>query len=266
MSNVKSAIRTMLICVPLFAATQAQSVSVKYSSDSIELIMLDPKAAPFGCAYNDLPAHIEINEDTRAAASIRFESSLFGFQAPPQELAEKRAEVTVRRGVDTMRVRVQKRPVGVDPKPARESIVRTALTQDEWHVVFTGQMKVCVGPGTLQVMAVDLDVLLQIGQYEGQIFITENTPEDLRLRYDIDLSKPKPQSLFRPQDEIAGRIVGNKQLGSTAPEDGRQLGTVRLFKQRVETNFTSPTDPEGFNEKTWLSVGFVLVSAKTGYK
>ncbi|WP_037293215.1 hypothetical protein [Roseobacter sp. CCS2] len=254
-------IKVMTVFASCLTATQALSVQVSYFGDSVALVMLDPEAAAFECAYNDLPAQIEINEDTRAEVRISFVSALFGYEEPPQAVVESGTEVVERRGTDSVRVRVQDNSSGVDPEPTSQDADRPTLLPDEWHVTVTGEIDFCVGLATLKIMDGNLDVRVQVGQYEAHILHTEDMPGDLRVLYQTDLSNLDPLPLIVPLESDPARANADKYVGSVAVEGGRNLGDVRFYDRQTDVKYTSPTDPDGVTDNTGLSFRFTLVEA-----
>ncbi len=253
--------QTMIAFVTCLTATQALSLNVSYVGHGVELVVLDPVTATFECAYNDLPAKVEINDDTFAEISISFELPLFDFEVPLQLLAEPGTRIVERRGTDTVIALFQDQPSGIDPSSIDKEADRPALSPDEWHMAMTAELDVCVGQGTLQIIHGNLDVVMQVGQYKAHILHTSNVPEDLRVRYQINASNSDPLPLILPREVSEAPIEGTKKVGSMAPEGVRSLGVVSFYDRQIGTIFTSPTDLEGVAEDTGLSVSFVLVIA-----
>jgi len=197
----------------------------------------------------------------------RIFSAQFGYGELPQAVAESGAEIVERRGTDILRVQVPDGSSDANPDLASQDPERRILLPDEWHVTAIGKINFCVGLGTLQIMDVNLDAHVQIGQYEAHILITNDMLEDLRLRYEIDLLDPNPVSPARPtiaipENQAPERTTVEKHVGAMAFEGGRSLGEVRFYHWLRDVNYTSPTDPDGVTDG-YMSLGFrfTLVTA-----
>ncbi|MEP3638118.1 MAG: hypothetical protein ABJN14_12770 [Paracoccaceae bacterium] len=249
-------IQIMMFFAPFLIATQALSVQLNYSSNRVELVMLDPDNATFECAYNDLPAQIEINENTPANVLLGFRDSVF----VPHIVVRRGGKRITRSALDDKAIS------GFDSAPILDS-EGPEISPDDWKLTVSGELDICVGLATLKVMHGSLDIFLQIRQYEAHLVNIDDVLKDLHdIRYAVNPSGFLPlQFLFSPNNSALKRLgmtLGNKKIGVDAPYDRQILGALSVHKHRTAVRFTSPNDLEGVVDNLSLNFEFLLVDPR----
>ncbi|MEP3847541.1 MAG: hypothetical protein ABJM43_19515 [Paracoccaceae bacterium] len=253
-------IQIMMFFAPFLIATQALSVQLNYSSNRVELVMLDPDNATFECAYNDLPAQIEINENTPANVLLGFRDSVFVPEKPTHIVVTRGGTKSTRSALDDKAIS------GFDSAPILDS-EGFEISPDDWKLTVSGELDICVGLATLKVMHGSLDIFLQIRQYEAHLVNTDDVLKDLHdIRYAVNPSGFLPlQFLFSSNNSALKRLgmtLGNKKIGVDAPYDRQILGALSVHKHRTAVRFTSPNDLEGVVDNLSLNFKFLLVDPR----
>ncbi|MEO9517249.1 MAG: hypothetical protein ABJH45_05490 [Paracoccaceae bacterium] len=247
-------IQIMMFFAPFLIATQALSVQLNYSSNRVELVMLDPDNATFECAYNDLAAQIEINENTPANVFLGFLDSVFVPDKPTHIVVTRGGTKSTRAALDDKAIS------GFDSAPvvASEGL---KISPDDWKLTVSGEMDVCVGLATLKVMRGSLDISVQIRQYEARLVNTDDVLKDLEMRFIVN---PSGLSTLKPlvSANRQGITHGYKQIGLVAPNEKRTLGALSVHKHRTVVRFTSPNDLEGVADNLILKFDFLLVDPR----
>lgn len=204
----------------------------------VELVMIGSENASFGCANNDLPAQIEIDEDTFGSTSANFPASLLDRPTPPH--------ISVRRGVELI--------------PERIDGTLTDFTND-WRMTVAGNLNFCVGPATLQVMDGSLDIFARLGQYEANIFSSNDMLQDLNISYETNASGIDLIRFFHLErdgfpSEMNGQFVG--ALPDDERDERRILGRLDFDDNQLAIRFTDPRNYEDVTHLTRLNIRLIL--------
>jgi len=167
----------MVMFAPSVIPTLALSepVTISYFARA-ELVILAPENASFECANNDLPAQIEINEDTAGVAAASFPTSLLDRPELPEP------SVSVRRGTEIV-------PELVDRVPTR-------LRISDWSITTSGNIDFCVGLATLKVIGGSLNVFANLGRYEGSVISSDSVLQDVDIQYEVKDFRLMPEASF----------------------------------------------------------------------
>ena len=229
----------MLMLAALIMPTLALSepVTLGYFA-RVELVMIGSENASFVCANNDLPAQIEIDEDTFGSTSANFPASLLDRPTPPH--------ISVRRGVELI--------------PERIDGTLTDFTND-WHMTVAGNINLCIGQATLQVIEGRLDVFALLGQYEANIISSNDLLQDLNINYETNASGIELGRFFHL--ERAGfPSEMNVQFVGALPDDERDerriLGRLDFNDSQLAIRFTDSRNHEDVTHLTRLNIRLIL--------
>ena len=229
----------MLMLAALITPTLALSepVTLGYFA-RVELVMIGSENTSFVCANNDLPAQIEIDEDSIGMTSVNFPVSLLDRPTPPQ--------IRVRRGVELV--------------PERIDRTLTGFTND-WRMTVAGNINLCVGPATLQVIEGSLDVFARLGQYEANIISSNEVLQDLDISYETNASGIELVRFFHLErdgfpSEMNGQFVGS--LPDDERDERRILGRLDFDDSQLAIRFTDPRNYEDVTHLTRLNIRLIL--------
>jgi hypothetical protein len=236
-------IHLFFILGPLFMPTLARSepVTLGYWA-RVQFDMLNPEAAEFECTYNDVPARIEIDDDTLGTILANFPTSLL-------DRPESSPLVTLRRGTEVV-------PELVDRTPIR-------ARDDEWSMRIIGIIDFCIGPMTLIVMQGRLNVFAELGQYQAEILSSDNLLEDLNIEYDVNPSDLELVHFFHQKRDNFPSELNAQFVGSASAYDAetRVLGRLDLDASQLAINFTGPSDLDDVTQITRLNVRLIIEEA-----
>ncbi|MDO6592092.1 hypothetical protein [Loktanella sp. D2R18] len=203
--------------------------------------MLDKENASFECTGNDVPAQIEVNQDTPVLISANFPTSLLGQPETPS--------ITVRRGAEVL--------------PERVDRTLTGFRNDDWSMTVTGKINFCVGPARLQVMQGNFDVSAHLGKYTGDILSTDTVRQGLHIEYKVNTSGTELIHAFYADGEDHPPYMNAQFVGPASDGEARILGRFDFVEDQLSVKFTGPSDLEGVTHHTSLNVTLILVEASS---
>lgn len=233
-------IHLILILAPFFVPTLTRSepVTLGYWA-RVELIMLDLEKSTFECSNDDLPAQIEIGEDTFGTVYANFPTSLLNRSEQPG--------ISVTRGLVRVPERVYRMPI--------------RLRNDDWSMRIAGTIGFCIGPATLKVMQGSLDVFAQLGQYEGSILTSDNVLRDLNIEYDVNSSDMELAYFLHPKIDNFPSELSAQFIGSGSDSGNRILGRLDLDANHLAVSFAGPGDLDDVIHLTRLNVRLLVEEA-----
>lgn len=205
----------------------------------VELNMLDLESAAFECSNNDLPAQIEINDDTFGTVFTNFPTSLLNRPEPPS--------IIVRRGTELVPGRVDRTPVW--------------LRDSDWSMRTAGIINFCIGPATLNVAQGSLNVVAELGQYQGEILDSNNVLQDLSIEYVVNPSDMELTHFFHQKRDGFPSELNAQFVGSAYGTGNRILGRLDLDARQLAISFTGPRDLDDVIHLTRLNVRLIIEEA-----